>query len=479
MAFNSIHFLIFFPVVLTVYWSLRRNATLRIGFLLVSSYYFYMSWNVAYAALIFGSTVLDFFAAQAMASTGSARARRTWLIVSLTGNLGVLFVFKYYNFFIESVGATLAALGLSATLDLSSTLPNHSLLLPVGISFYTFQTLSYTIDVYRGAIQPSRSFVRFALFVSFFPQLVAGPIVRASTFLPQLEADPKFDDRRAQSGLGLMLMGLFKKVCIADVIGTTLVDPAFADPALRNSWVLWMAMYGYAFQIYYDFCGYSDMAIGAARMLGFDLPINFRRPYSATSVRDFWQRWHISLSTWLRDYLYVPLGGSRGSSLKVARNLAIVMILGGLWHGAAWGFLLWGALHGLLLVAGRIFYRVTGINADRSDQPTVARIARVIMTFHLVAFCLVLFRAPDFDTLSEFLRGLVSVQHFEGSVPTAAYLALAIAAAIEWMPRAPLASVASVLARLPSPMQACVVTASLLAVAAIAPANAPFIYFQF
>ena len=473
MAFNSIHFLIFLPLVLAAYWTLRRNAGLRLLLLLIASYYFYMSWNWMYAGLILGSTVLDFVAAGAMHRATSPRGRRGWLAVSLAGNLGVLFVFKYFNFFAESFAQVFGWAGV----DVGRM--QHSLLLPVGISFYTFQTLSYTIDVYRGRLEPTRSFLKFALFVSFFPQLVAGPIVRASHFLPQLEQTPRFDDRAAERGLGLILYGLFKKVCLADVLGSVLVDPAFADPSACSSWMLLVAMYAYVFQIYYDFSGYSDIAIGAARMLGFDLPINFNRPYLATSMRDFWRRWHISLSTWLRDYLYAPLGGGKGSTFKTMRNLAIVMVLGGLWHGAAWGFVAWGAIHGLLLVAGRVFHHFTGIDADRPDQPLSSRLARIAFTFNLWVLSMVVFRTVHFDALQAYWSSLLAFQPGPATVSTTAYAVLALAALVEWVPRRWAEQFARAYLYLPCPAQACVVTAALLLFAAVGGVSAPFIYFQF
>lgn len=473
MAFNSIHFLIFLPVVLAAYWALRRNALLRVLLLLVASYYFYMSWNWMYAGLILGSTVLDFVAARAMHRAVTLRGKRVWLVASLAGNLGVLFVFKYFNFFAESFAQVFGWVGV----DLSRA--QHSLLLPVGISFYTFQTLSYTIDVYRGRLEPTRSFLRFALFVSFFPQLVAGPIVRASHFMPQLERTPRFDDRAAERGLGQVLFGLFKKVCIADVLGTVLVDPAFADPLACSSWMLLIAMYAYVFQIYYDFSGYSDIAIGAARMLGFDLPLNFNRPYLATSMRDFWRRWHISLSTWLRDYLYASLGGGKGSTFKTMRNLAIVMVLGGLWHGAAWGFVAWGAIHGLLLVAGRVFHHFTGIDADRPDQPLSSRLARIAFTFNLWVLSMVVFRTVDFTAFQAYWSALLAFKPGPSTISSTAYGVLLLAAILEWAPRRWWEQVGRAYSYLPCPAQACVITAALLLFAAVGGVSAPFIYFQF
>ncbi len=471
MSFASAHFLVFFPAVLILYWSLRRSASARLLCLLVASYYFYMSWNVMYAGLILGSTVLDFFIARAMGAAQNPRARMALLAFSLCANLGVLFVFKYYNFFMGSIQSISGVAG-----EGFGTL---TLLLPVGISFYTFQTLSYTIDVYRRRIEPTREFVKFALFVSFFPQLVAGPIVRASHFLPQLERTPRFDDASAQRGLFQILTGLFKKLCIADLLGQTIVDPVFADPTTHASGTLLIAAYAYAFQIYYDFSGYSDVAIGAARMLGFDLPINFDRPYLATSMRNFWRRWHISLSTWLRDYLYVPLGGGNSSVWKTCRNLAIVMLLGGLWHGAAWGFVVWGAAHGLLLGLGRLFHHFVGINADDPDQSTVTRVARIALTFHLVALCFVVFRAQDFALAGLFLTHLISANSWAVDAPAAGLWVLALAAIVEWCPRSLPETARNAYMRAPVLLQSCANCVLLAIFAVVAGDATPFIYFQF
>jgi len=465
MAFHSLHFLAFFPIVLALTWALRRNLVLRNVALLAASYYFYMSWNVVYGLLILGMTAIDFLVAGRIAASGDTRIRRRWLLLSLTSNLGMLFVFKYYNFFMDNVGATAAV--------------HHSLALPLGISFFTFEALSYTIDVYRGVLTPTRSFLRFCLFISFFPRMVAGPIIRASHFLPQLERTPRFDDRAAEAGLGRMFLGLFKKLCIADVLGTALVDPAFADPAACGSATTWLAMYAYTFQIYYDFSGYSDIALGAGKMLGFDLPENFSRPYLATSIRDFWRRWHISLSTWLRDYLYVPLGGGRGTVWTTARNLAVVMLLGGLWHGASWTFVLWGAMHGTLLAAGRLFHSATTIEADRADQPPITRLARRIVTFHLVAACFVVFRAPTFTALREFVGAMVGGGGTGSSISPVAWLALFLAAALEWIPLGWIQKVRLLCPRLPCPLQGVLAAASLLLFSVLGGTGSPFIYFQF
>lgn len=473
MLFNSGEFLLFFPFVLALYWSVRTQPAVRIAVLLAASFYFYASWSLTYALMVLGMTVVDYLVAGRIAVSASPCIKRRWLTLSVVSNLGTLVIFKYFNFIADNISVAASWLGHPLAIG------HHHLELPLGISFFTFEALSYTIDVYRGAIQPARSFARFALFISFFPRLIAGPIIRAANFLPQIDRALHWDDARAQDGLWLMIAGLFKKICIADVLATTLVDPVFADPSAYGSWTLLIAMYGYAFQIYYDFSGYSSVAIGAAKMLGFELPVNFNRPYLATSLRDFWRRWHISLSTWLRDYLYVPLGGGRGTVWHTIRNLAIVMVLGGLWHGAAWGFVLWGALHGVMLGAGRVFHFFTGVDADREDRPLVSRWARIVVTFQLVAFCFVLFRAGNFATTKIFLVRLITFQPGPDAVPSLAYGLILLGLLFEVTPANWRSKVSELAERAPAVLQGGVIAATLLLFSVLSESAAPFIYFQF
>lgn len=361
MIFSSWLFAAFFLVVFTAYWSLRTRTSRHI-LLLVASYIFYMTWNPWLVTLIVGSTLLDYSVALGLEKLPTQRHRKLLLTASILGNLGILVLFKYADFFIVSLRTMLESAGIHTNL---STL---SLILPVGISFYTFQTLSYTIDVYRREIPATRSLIDFALFVAFFPQLVAGPIVRASDFLPQLATVKRFNWDRLSSATVLFLIGLTKKVLIADNLAT-LVDPVFAQPERYVTRDLWIAMFCYGGQIFCDFSGYTDMAIAVARAMGFDLCENFRSPYLATSLPDFWRRWHISLSTWLRDYLYIPLGGSRFSRWLTYRNLMITMLLGGLWHGASWTFVVWGAIHGLALAVTKRINELR--SATRVDSESV------------------------------------------------------------------------------------------------------------
>lgn len=395
MSFNSVEYFCFLPTVLLLYSLLDRREWARDLFLLCASYFFYMSWNWKYAGLIALSTMVDYLVGRWMAGEDRPQVRRLLLIASLFTNLGLLGLFKYYNFFVDIGEESLSVFGVDASLIRSR------LLLPVGISFYTFQTLSYTIDIYRKQVESERSLVKFALFVSFFPQLVAGPIVRARDFLPQLHRRPNIDSYRISSGLLLVFQGLFKKIVIADLLATLLVDDVFASPNQFGAWDLLLALYGYSFQIYNDFSGYSDIAIGSARLLGFDLPENFDRPYLARNVREFWSRWHISLSTWLRDYLYFPLGGSRTSRFRTDINLMLTMLLGGLWHGSGINFVLWGAYHGILLV---VAHARNQAHRGASRHPWKER----LVCFHLVTWGWLLFRIGDLSQFLMYTRGLGS-----------------------------------------------------------------------
>ncbi|MEQ9231684.1 MAG: MBOAT family O-acyltransferase [Cyclobacteriaceae bacterium] len=375
MLFNSTQFLVFFPIVLWLYFSLRHKG--RLILLLLASYYFYMCWQPKYVVLILLSTAIDFAAGKWMGRLDTKKARKPILIFSLFVNLGLLFFFKYFNFFNE----VLADLGAIFESPFSPSV--HSLLLPVGISFYTFQTLSYSIDIYNGKIEPEKSFLKFAVFVSFFPQLVAGPIERAVNLLPQFSKTYDFDWKRILDGLHLVLWGFFKKIVIADRLAVV-VDTVYASPESFAGPYLILATYLFAFQIYCDFSGYSDIAIGTAKMMGYDLMTNFRTPYFSTSVREFWSRWHISLSTWFRDYVYIPLGGNRGSKFKAARNILITFIVSGFWHGANWTFLIWGAIHGSCLLIERF---ATGF------LKSVPTWMKWFATFHVVLIAWIFFRA--------------------------------------------------------------------------------------
>jgi D-alanyl-lipoteichoic acid acyltransferase DltB (MBOAT superfamily) len=397
VVFNSLEFGFFFAIVATAFFVVPHRW--RWALLLAASYVFYMWWNASYALLIALSTLVDFFAGRAIHRSESPRSRKLALLVSLCSNLGILFTFKYWTFFHDAVGAALSVVGVEYGA------PELSLLLPVGISFYTFQTMSYTIDIYRSAMAPEPHLGRFALYVSFFPQLVAGPIERAARLIPQLRERKDFDYERVSSGLQLMAWGLFKKVVVGDRLGIY-VDAVYNNAGDHSGLTFWIATYAFAFQIYCDFSGYSDMAIGAARVLGYDLMRNFDRPYFSRTITEFWRRWHISLSTWLRDYLYISLGGNRGGVWNTYRNLMITMVLGGLWHGASWNFITWGTLQGVFLMFSRITLpaRDAFWAAVRAPK-TLVTLLRVFVTFHLVCFSWVFFRAATFGDALAILKG--------------------------------------------------------------------------
>ncbi len=419
MLFTQPLFLAFFAAVFIIAWWERSN-TRRKLWLLLASYLFYAGWDWRFLSLIVVSTLVDYAAGLSLKTTEVPSKRRGWLILSLLANLGILGFFKYFNFFIDSASALLHPLGLE-TGDRAL-----QIVLPVGISFYTFQSMSYTLDIYRRRLEPVRDLLDFALFVAFFPQLVAGPIVRAAHFLPQLRKFPQRAGIDFRGCLTLFLIGFVKKSCIADNI-SPFADPVFAQPASYTALSMWIAVLLYAVQIYCDFSGYTDMAIACAGLLGYELGSNFNFPYLASSVTDFWRRWHISLSSWLRDYLYIPLGGNRGSLLFTYRNLMLTMLLGGLWHGAAWTFVFWGAIHGLALVVHREW-------TERLKLPAAnvaGRILGTAATFYFVCFAWIFFRAQSFSDAKILARGYLLLES-SGSrtLDTALLLLLACLAVI-------------------------------------------------
>lgn len=375
MLFNSSEFFLFFPVVVATYFLLPFKS--RVWFLLAASYFFYASWKIEYLGLILFSTFIDYWVSLKISSSQEKAKRKSWLYLSIFANLGILFVFKYFNFFIENASELLNQLGL----NYSSPIAN--LLLPIGISFYTFQSMSYSIDVYHNKVTPERNFGVFALYVSFFPQLVAGPIERANRLIPQLKIEHNFDYKKVVSGLKQMLWGFFKKLVIADNLAQ-IVDLIYTTPNEFGGALLLLGTFCFAFQIYCDFSGYSDIAIGAARVLGINLMENFNVPYLSKSIPEFWKRWHISLSEWFRDYVYIPLGGNRVSATFFAANILIVFTVSGLWHGANWTFVIWGCLHGL-------FYLL--YNHLKRFYDNIPNFIKILLTFHITALCWIFFRA--------------------------------------------------------------------------------------
>jgi len=414
MVFNSLVFLVFFLVVYGLYRALPHKG--QNVLLLVSSYFFYGWWDWRFLSLIFISTLVDYWAGLAIHGAGeNERKRKLALWASLATNLGFLGFFKYFNFFADNLAVLLQTIGVEAAAR------HLDIILPVGISFYTFQTMSYTLDIYRRQLKPTRSFLDFAAFVSFFPQLVAGPIERASRLLPQIERPRRITAQGMETGLWLVAWGLFKKCVIADNLAV-LVDGVFSGQGAGGAATL-LALYAFAFQIYCDFSGYSNIARGLARMMGIELMVNFNNPYFALNPKEFWSRWHISLSSWLRDYLYIPLGGSRKGARRTYINLALTMVLGGLWHGAAWTFVVWGVLHGLMLVvyhawSARFFPKGT---ADSGKWVWTRR----IVLFHLVCLGWLFFRANSLEQAGGMLVNLFAGWQWDaGAMNMAAALVL-------------------------------------------------------
>lgn len=393
MLFNSLEFLVFFPVVCILYFILPKTRWRNI-FLLVASYYFYMSWKPVYALLILTSTLLTFGCGVFVEKYAhDDRRKKAFLVTSLVLNFAILFLFKYYNFIGNNITTILASCGLGWKV------PNLDVLLPVGISFYTFQAVGYSIDVYRGTIKAEHDFFTYALFVSFFPQLVAGPIERAKNLLPQFGEDHRFDYDRLMAGLKLMLWGYFLKLCIADRFGIY-VDAIFNNVDKHNGGSFFVASMMFPFQIYGDFCGYSLIAIGAAKVMGFRLMENFRRPYFSTSIGEFWKRWHISLSTWFMDYLYIPLGGNRVRKSRLYFNLFFTFLVSGIWHGANWTFVAWGALHGMLLCVEK------ALGISKKNYSGTKKLFHWLITFMLVCFAWIFFRANNIEDAFTIIGGI-------------------------------------------------------------------------
>ncbi len=500
MLFNSIEFIIFLIVVFAITWLLVRWRMVQTIFLLVASYFFYANWNPWYLFLIFFTSSVDYLVGGTIHRTTDQTRRKLLLALSLCTDLGVLAVFKYFNFFTTQVATSLSAAGMAVDPVMLGVA------LPVGISFFTFQSMSYTIDIYRRQLDPADSYWQFLLFVSFFPQLVAGPIVRASVFLPQLRQDRGLSREMGGIGLFLIMSGLVKKVCFADYLAVNLVDRVFENPTWFSSTEVLAAVYGYAFQIYCDFSGYSDVAIGAALLLGFRLPDNFRSPYRAVNLQDFWRRWHISLSTWLRDYLYIPLGGSRKGPWRTYLALAATMVLGGLWHGAAWTFVIWGGLHGAALAFTRAFQRLRGPVPIRDlavgalldmgvRDPKWARVSRattalvidsvmrvgmILLTFHFVAFAWIFFRAKSYDHAMGILAQLAKLTPGSANVVPTVALALLGAWILHCLPEEWVRALRKVFARSPFVVQALIMVVVSVLVYSVAQSKVvPFIYFQF
>ena len=390
LIFNSGLFLFLFVAFLSLYILLRRTTTLRILYVVAFSLFFYYKSSGIYFLLLVFAAVSDYLIAHSIARTQDERMKRRWVAASVVINLGMLGYFKYTNFFVEIANSIVGA----------GFLDFQNIFLPVGISFFVFQSMSYTIDVYRGAIKPLDRWIDYIFYLSFFPQLVAGPIVRAKDFIPQIRQPLMVTREMFGRAIGFIIIGLVKKAIISDYISLNFVDRIFDEPALYSGFECLMGIYGYALQIYCDFSGYSDMAIGIALLLGFRFPKNFDAPYKSATITEFWRRWHISLSSWLRDYLYISLGGNRKGTLRTYLNLIITMVLGGLWHGAAVRFILWGALHGVALALHKVWMAIVPwAKAKGEDMNPVMRVLGIVLTFHIVCLGWLLFRAEDMNTV--------------------------------------------------------------------------------
>lgn len=414
MLFNSINFAVFFPVVFLIYWFvLKRNYTWQNIFLLISSYFFYACWDWRFMLLLAFSTLLDFACGLKIFSAATQNRKKIWLFLCTSINIGFLGFFKYYNFFIESFQELLLSFGLTPHLY------TLNIILPVGISFYTFHGLSYVLDIYNEKIKPRQNIIDYSLFVSFFPLLVAGPIERARHLLPQIEKPRTFDYIKAKDGAKQILWGLFKKMVIADGCAKY-VDLAFTNTESSPGWFLCLAAILFAFQIYGDFSGYTDIALGTARLLGFELLQNFKFPYFSRDIAEFWRRWHVSLSSWFKDYLYIPLGGSRGGMAKTIRNTFIIFLVSGFWHGANWTYLAWGGLHAMYMIPLIIRHKnrihTIDIVAQETIFPSLKETGQLFVTFMLVVIAWIFFRA---DSVGHAINYIAHIPHnFLGILPS-------------------------------------------------------------
>ncbi|WP_207061867.1 MBOAT family protein [Motiliproteus sp. SC1-56] len=474
MAFQSYHFLVFFiTVFLLVRVVLKNHHEAKKNCLLAASYYFYMCWDWRFAGLIFSITLINYVTGRLIKQADETAGKKLWLGVSLISSLSILAYFKYANFFIESFNGLLIGLGLEPSV------PLLSVILPVGISFYTFQSISYSLDIYRNRLEPVSSLRDFSLFVAFFPQLVAGPIVRASHFLPQLDKSFKEEIKNpVESGTALILRGFIKKIAIADVLAVHIVDPAFASPSDYSPLFLMIGLYAYSYQVYMDFSGYTDIARGAARCLGYDLQINFDRPYKATSIGNFWQRWHISMSSFFRDYLFHGLGGSRYGNVYF--NLFITFVAIGIWHGAGWNFVAYGVCHASLVMYERWqLNRRKRAGLGVKEYTGLHWVWRVFWIFTIVSLTRVLFRGGTLSDAYAYMEAMGNWSNTHTPLGPLALMTLIVAIALHYTPSQWTYEWKAVYCRLNSWVQSGVIVATLFVILALTTGTAPFIYFQF
>ncbi|MDP3003867.1 MAG: MBOAT family O-acyltransferase [Bacteroidales bacterium] len=489
LIFSTPAFWLFFLLVLAGYSLIYKKLFIRNAYLFLVSLFFYYKSGGLFLFLLIFVTLIDFTCGLLIHHSRTKFMRRLFILLSIISNLGILAYFKYTGFFVETINDLLGTdyrvydfLSAFSNSNLGTSFNISNIILPVGISFFTFQSLSYTIDVYRKKMDPVRNIIDFGFYVSFFPQLVAGPIVRASEFIPQLYSEFHLARREFSHALFLISKGLIKKIIISDFIATNFIDRVFDAPSIYSGFENLMAVYGYGLQIYCDFSGYTDIAIGLGLILGFRLPINFNSPYKAAGIADFWKRWHISLSRWLKDYLYIPLGGNRKGKFRTNINLIITMLLGGLWHGAALRFVIWGALHGIGLVINRIWNSIFG---DRLKQGRVGRAIAVFITFQFVSFCWIFFRAPDMDSVNTMIK-----QIFENFSPgsymtvlpaySSVFLLIAVGYIIHFLPERIKESYRGLFIRIPLIAQLVVIILVAILLYQMRTTEViPFIYFRF
>ncbi|MGD0345291.1 MAG: MBOAT family protein [Terracidiphilus sp.] len=473
MLFPTVEFALFFLAVLLVAWSLHRWNGAHKLFLLAASYVFYGFWNWSYVPLLFGISLVSGLLAQRIQASGSPKPRKLWLALGVVICLATLGYYKYTAFFLTTV------VNVSAHFVRPPRVRIPEPLLPLGVSFFVFHAISLMMDAYRGKLKERVRLGDALLYVAFFPQLIAGPILRASNFLPQLRAPRNPNAIRVNRALLLIVAGLFKKVVISNLLATRLVEQVFAAPQTFSRGDVLLAIYGYAAQIYCDFSGYTDIAIGCAMLLGYRFPKNFNAPYTATNPQDFWRRWHISLSSWLRDYLYIPLGGSRGSAARTCVNLTITMLLGGLWHGAAWTFVIWGALHGFYLIVHRMWSAIPWRPLIRFRQTAVWRWMARLLLFHAVCLGWVFFRSPSFEIAFAVLRRLAVPGAITlASIPVA--MALIAGLAGQFQPLRWRKALEFELGSWPAMARGVAFATAIFGIELLGPSGvAPFIYFRF
>lgn len=478
MLFNSIAYAIFLPVVFILYWLLgTKRLTLQNILLLVASYYFYACWDYRFLFLLIFSTVLDYFTGLRMFDASGERKKKIWFLLSVVINLGFLGVFKYYNFFVESFT------GFLETLHIQVNPYTISVILPVGISFYTFHGLSYVIDIYQGRIKPERNFIAYSLFVSFFPLLVAGPIERATHLLPQIRQPRVFDYTKAVDGLRQILWGLFKKIVIADFCAVY-ANMIFDDYTQYSGSTLVMGALFFTFQIYCDFSGYSDIALGTARLFGIELLRNFAFPYFSRDIAEFWRRWHISLSSWFRDYLYIPLGGSKGGTWHKIRNTMIIFLVSGFWHGANWTFIVWGALNAVYFIPLQLLGQNRNnmeIVAKHSVLPSLKETLQMLLTFSLTVLAWIFFRAESVTHAFRYIKGIftASLASMPSLLPPSLLALIGIFLLIEWAGRRDQFALATLGLKWPKAVRWGFYYLIILAIVQFSGNEQSFIYFQF